>query len=347
MHGQPTFVVLYSLQSASMCGFFFVSYLNFCLHSDKWNRCPQLWGGTCDVEKLDGLSQAHTGYGRIGTGKHCTGGSPRLQFIPSWKAVSQVRDVSGRVGPQSSWALLSWGSPELSSSAGLPAPSWLILPRLAGECAHTSSKLCWVDSIPHWPSLGIGALFPSSLSLPEVLEACSFFARPLAQEAKLCCFCSHPQLGLYSSGEICQNCMLIVVCSLWLPLLQRTASCSLFLHSWNTFSFSTYYIKDTIQSGFPRPLKVTLMKHEFATCLWKPYFVLPLTSSPDALKLGLGSLPLPPTVTHGNWQLNGSTEEAGGRVGHGWGRTQEMGSRRPWRHGDFLLSQGLAGLSSR
>lgn len=69
---------------------------------------------------------------------------PEGQFL---KVEMQMREL----GQWSSWALLSWGRPGGSLLCDAPCP--LALPKLMGECTHTSFKLRQVDPIPHLDSL--------------------------------------------------------------------------------------------------------------------------------------------------------------------------------------------------
>ena len=69
---------------------------------------------------------------------------PESQFL---KVGMQMREL----GQRSSWALLSWGRP--GGPLLCDALCLFALPKLMGECTHTSFKLDQVDPIPHLHSL--------------------------------------------------------------------------------------------------------------------------------------------------------------------------------------------------
>lgn len=97
-----------SLQSAATWGIFFILK-----HSNKLNHCPQLWGGTCDLEEINDLSEGtcrawQTGvccfWGcllsdlstRAGSCIKCpTRGRPWLKFIPAWEPGGKGGDENG------------------------------------------------------------------------------------------------------------------------------------------------------------------------------------------------------------------------------------------------------------
>lgn len=78
---------------------------------------------------------------------HPTWGSPWLKGIPSWQPVCKGGDVNGRVRPAVPPGVPSW--------ALLPACSWFD-PVQGGSRPSLYThflRACWVDPIPHLPSL--------------------------------------------------------------------------------------------------------------------------------------------------------------------------------------------------
>lgn len=215
--------------------------------------------------------RAHEGHGRTASFvmfpreqascvKYLTGGSPRLKRTRAWEPVVKGGDVNGSIG-----SAVFLGPTQLGQTLRSPPVQCpLLIPGLAlpnapadHECAYALPPS--LRSSPH-PTFTVptGTRAPLQPSGPWIKSWKPATSLPVLSPRKLSCI---PSALTLSWDFISLDKSVRIGC--WL-LPFPFDSCFFrnyqFLHSLNSFLWSTYYIQDTVWSWFPVALKVILLK---------------------------------------------------------------------------------------